>query len=88
MSTTENISAALLDYLWSTSGTSGLIDVETDLLDLGLLDSLLVMDLVCFLEVRYQIKMLPADVNPNNLRSVGHMAHFVNGKLSCDADAA
>ncbi len=86
MSTT--IAAVLIDYLKSAPGTLGAIDEETDLLNSGSLDSLLVMDLVCFLEARFQVRMQPADINPANLRSVRRLAHYVSARLSRNADAA
>ena len=88
MSTTDTIAAALVDYLQSVPGTRGAIDEESDLLDSGILDSLLVMDLVCFLEVRFQVRMQPADINPDNLRSVRRLAHYVTVRLSGSAEAA
>ena len=51
MSTTDTVAAVLIDYLQATLGSLGPIDAEADLLDSGRLDSLAVMDLVCFLEV-------------------------------------
>ena len=84
----NTITAVLIDYFNSAPGTLGGIDEETDLLDSGSLDSLLVMDLVCFLEARFQIRMQPADINPANLRSIRHLAHYVSAKLPRDADAA
>ena len=88
MSTTDTIAAVLIDYLQSALGSLGPIDAETDLLDSGRLDSLSVMDLVCFLEVRFQIRMQPADVNPGNLRSVRRLTHYVQTRLRGVADAA
>ena len=86
MSTTDEIAAILVDYL--RSAPEGPIDADTDLLHSGRLDSLLVMDLVCFLEIRFRIKMQPADVNPNNLRSVWCLAQYVQARLLGTADAA
>jgi len=48
MSTSDAVGAAILDYVQSVPGTHGPIDLETDLLQSGAMDSLLVMDLVCF----------------------------------------
>ena len=76
------IAAALVEYLQSASYDHGTIHIETDLLGSGLLDSLLVMDLVCFLESRFQVKMEPADINPSNLRSVSQIAQYVDARAA------
>jgi acyl carrier protein len=77
MTAKDVIATALVNFLQSSPEAQGSIDVETDLLESGQLDSLRVMDLVCFLESHFQVKMQPADINPNNLRSVSRIAHYV-----------
>ena len=59
--------------------------VDTDLVTADHLDSLVVMDLVCFLESRYGVRMEPHEVNPSNLRSVSCIARFVTMNLRRDA---
>ena len=76
------IATVLTDYLQSVSHAQGSIRNETDLLESGLLDSLQVMDLVCFLEIRFQVTMQPADISPSNLRSVSRIAHFVHARAA------
>ena len=88
MSNVDTIAAVLIDYVQSADGTEGPICVDTDLLESGRLDSLLVMDLVCFLEARFQIRMQPMDINPDNLRSVRRLAQYVRARCSPAADAA
>ena len=88
MTNADPIITVLIDYLQSAPGTQDPIRVETDLLESGRLDSLLVMDLVCFLEARFQIRMQPADINPDNLRTVRCLAHYVRTRFSPAADAA
>jgi acyl carrier protein len=88
MMTIHSIANVLADYLQSTPAARGRIDWETDLLESGWLDSILVMDLVCFLDDRFQVRMQPADISPRNLRSVRCLAHYVHERLSCSAHAA
>lgn len=88
MSTTEDIAAILVDHLRSAPDHPGQIDVETDLLESGWLDSLRVMDLVCFLEARFQIQMLAADVNPTNLRSIKRLADYIQARQPGHVKAA
>ena len=86
--TDDAIRAVLIDYLQATRGTEEPIRGETDLLESGMLDSLLVMDLVCFLEARFQVRMQPSDVRPHNLRSVSRLATYVQERLPRGSNAA
>jgi acyl carrier protein len=88
MMTIDSIATVLADYLHSSPAVAGSIDRETDLIESGWLDSILVMDLVCFLEARFQCRMQPTDISPRNLRSVRCLAHYVHERLSCSANAA
>jgi acyl carrier protein len=88
MSNADTIASVLIDYLQSSQGMARSMNAETDLVESGMLDSMLVMDLICFLEARFQVSMEPADINPQNLRSVTCLAHYLQARLSCDADAA
>lgn len=87
MSFADSIESVLIDYLQSNRVARGSLSATTDLIDSGWLDSLLVMDLVCFIEARYKIETAPADINPSNLRTVKCLASYVSGKLSHSADA-
>jgi acyl carrier protein len=77
MTETESTAAELLQYLRRHLEHPEAIDADTDLLDSGRLDSLGVMDLVCFLEARFRVRMRPADVTPGNLRSARCIAAYV-----------
>jgi acyl carrier protein len=61
------------------------VDLQPDdsLLGRGLIDSTGVLELVDFLEERYEIKVEDEEVTPNNLDSVGKVAAYVVRKLSC-----
>lgn len=88
MSSTDAIEAAVVGYLQAGHVASGSFGVETDLIQSGLLDSLLVMDLVRFIQSRFGVTMSPGDITPKNLRSVHCLALYVSDRLSTLADAA
>jgi acyl carrier protein len=50
-------------------------------LELGIIDSTGVMELIAFLEERYAIKMQDHDLIPDNLDSVDGLARFVESRL-------
>ena len=47
------------------------IDYDTPLIDSGLLDSLMLMQLIAFLEKGYAVEIPPTDVVPQNFGSLG-----------------
>jgi acyl carrier protein len=53
------------------------LTVETDLLEQGLLDSLLVMDLVNVVEAKFGIALDNADISPQNFRSIRDLARLI-----------
>jgi acyl carrier protein len=53
------------------------LTVETDLLDAGYLDSLLIMDLVASVEKQYEISIDIEAISPHNFRSVRSLAALV-----------
>ena len=69
----------LLEYLRTQCQADLSIDVDTDVIDSGLLDSMLVMDLVLFVESQFTVKLEPTDIAPHNLRSVRCLAACVRG---------
>ncbi|MEM9656825.1 MAG: acyl carrier protein [Planctomycetota bacterium] len=87
MGTDENAVEVLLAYLRDSPTADEAFNADTDLLDSGKLDSLLVMDLVCFLENCFGVRMQPSDVDPRNLRSVRRIAEYVRARRSSDAAA-
>ena len=78
----QAIAKELVDYLKAAPEADACLDIDTDLLESGRLDSLQVMDLVCFLESRFQVQMQPADINPDNLRSVSRIAKYVHTQMA------
>ena len=56
---------------------------EDSLLGAGVIDSTGVLELVDFLEERYEIKVEDEEVIPDNLDSVKNIATYVARKISC-----
>jgi acyl carrier protein len=55
------------------------------LLELGIIDSTGVMELVSFLEQRYQITILDEELIPANLDSIDRLVRFVTHKIEVPA---
>jgi betaine-aldehyde dehydrogenase len=88
MTTTHDVQQQLLAYLRANVAEAGPLEVTTDLLGLGVLDSLLVADLFVFLESRLGVTLTAGDVSPQNFRSVERLAAFVVAKQQKVAKAA
>ena len=54
---------------------------EDSFLELGIIDSSGLLELVNFLETQYGIQVEEADLVPENLDSVAQLARFLRGKL-------
>jgi acyl carrier protein len=88
MTTIHDLQQQLLAYLRANVADAGPLEVATDLLALGVLDSLLVADLFVFLEARLGVTLSAGDVSPQNFRSVERLAAFVAAKRQKAAKAA
>lgn len=77
---TEVISTEIRAFLCSTNGTDA-IDVHTDLLDVGLLNSLLLMDLLAFICCRYHIELQADDLTPSNLSTISNIVAMISQRL-------
>jgi acyl carrier protein len=72
-----NIEEELLQWCNSRFRASEPITAETDLLDAGYLDSLLVMDLVALMEKDYGAVIDTDELSPQNFRSVKTLSALV-----------
>jgi acyl carrier protein len=57
------------------------VDDDDSFLELGIIDSTGVMELVAFLEERYGIKLQDRDLIPDNLDSINRVARLVESRL-------
>jgi acyl carrier protein len=70
------------NYLTSQSGVSGVHDVPSSasLLEAGILDSVVMIDLIAFLEGRYGIVIHEDDMMPENFESIDAIAGYVTAR--------
>jgi acyl carrier protein len=59
---------------------------DTSFLDIGILDSTGVIELIAFLEERYGIHVEDEEMVPENLDTLNAIEHFVTAKLSVVGD--
>lgn len=88
MSNQTNTEAILLGYLRVHHPNCAQVTAATDIVSSGQLDSLVVLDLVCCVEMQFGIQMLPQDVSPQNMRSIAHLARFIEARTQTRNRAA
>ena len=76
----HRLEADLLALVRSRGADHTRVDADTDLIDGGLLDSLLLTDLILHIEERYGVAFDAGDVSPANFRSVAAMVDLVLGR--------
>ena len=77
----NQIQQQLTDYLNQHADVYEEFDATTDLIEQGVLDSLLVTDLVLYTQNEYGIEMSARDISPENLSSIERIANLVQQKL-------
>lgn len=75
------VEAALLQFLQSRCLHRAVLTAHTDLLEEGLLDSLLLVDLIFQIEDRYGVRFESEHVSPDNFRAVYAIANLVMDQL-------
>ena len=71
----QDIERGLLGYLQQEVDHQ--IEANSDLLDAGYVDSLLVMELVSFIKARFQVSLTASDLAPRHFRSVARLSDLV-----------
>jgi len=84
----NGVEADLLQFVQSRGPRHADVTADTDLLDGGLLDSLLLTDLILHIEGQYGMQFEGADVSPGNFRSVSAMADLVLNQLAAPRQPA
>jgi acyl carrier protein len=74
---THELVSFLSDQLHSQQKLTG----ETDLIEQQLLDSLLIMDVISFVEGRFRVRLGPADVSPSNFQTLSRLAGLVGERM-------
>ncbi len=65
---------------WLNGDARGLDD-ETDLQQIGVLDSFSTLDLVSFLDETFRVQIEPSDINNETFRTISTIANLVLEKL-------
>ncbi len=76
----EGKQAEILEFIRSLESANDSIDVNTDLISSGVLDSLSVMELVAFLSEKFGVTIPAGDVTPVNLRTVVTLSALVEAR--------
>lgn len=74
----QDIEQRLLQYLRQECHQQ--LDADSDLLESGHVDSLLVMDLVAFIKVQFDVTLSAPDLAPRNFRSVARLSELVTSR--------
>lgn len=78
----------LLAFLAENAYVSGELEPTTDLIESGVLDSLLVTDLVLFIESSFGIVLKGGSIAPKHFRNVECLSRLIVGKLDAVNEAA
>ena len=78
----KKLEANLTEFVRSRGARHAAATPSTDLLESGLLDSLLLMDLIFHIEERYGVRFDSDQVNPSNFRTIEDIVSFVQNQLS------
>ena len=77
----QQIQQQLLQFLKQHPDVYEEFDATTDLIEYGILDSLLVTDLVLFTRRQFGVDLQPRDISPEKLGSVERLASLIRKKL-------
>jgi acyl carrier protein len=81
--TTPRIERDIVEFLHERGAGGKDLSPGTDLLVTGILDSLLIMDLLAHLEHAYCVRLETDDVSPTNFRTPSALADLVDSRRRC-----
>ena len=84
----QAIERQIVGYLSSHTDVSASLDEQTDLIESGILDSLLVTDLVLFIEMELGVQLAARDISPEHLRSAETISRLILAKRTKPSQAA
>jgi acyl carrier protein len=84
----KQVQAELLTFLRERRDLAGVTDAETNLIESGILDSLLVLDVALHLQTTFGVHLEASDVSLANFRTVTTLALLVVHKASRLAERA
>jgi acyl carrier protein len=73
------IEREIRDFL-SSRGVGDDLAAHSDLVSTGILDSLLIMDLIAHVEHAYRVRLENDDISPDNFRTTRALAELVNAR--------
>ena len=74
---TPQSTETLLKFVRANTATANPITHQTDLIENEILDSLMLMDLVLFVEQTWGVQLMGSDFAPRNFRTVEQLAQLV-----------
>ena len=84
----QQLEADILQFVKSRAPDHPALGLETDLLEDGVLDSLMLIDLIFHLEENYAIKLGSEHVDPANFRSPAAIVNLVLDQTGTRSSAA
>jgi acyl carrier protein len=78
----KQLGADLMQFVRSRGSRHAAVTSRTDLLESGLLDSLLLMDLIFHIEEAYGVRFDSDQVNPSNFRTIEDIVSCVQNQSS------
>ena len=73
------IKKLITDYVKVNAGDKN-IDYDTPIFELGYVNSLFAIELMCFLESNFRIQIQTTDLDINNFKTVNSICEFVENK--------
>jgi acyl carrier protein len=83
MSNNESIEQDVREFLkdnFPLSADGVVLDREDSLIEVGVIDSTGVLELIGFIEERYEVEIADEEVLPENLDSIANITRFVDEK--------
>lgn len=77
----ETIATDLEQFIRSRALGGAPVTRDTDLLATGLLDSMLVIDLIAHVEQAHGVRIDDGEITPEHFRSIGRAAELIKAKL-------
>ena len=91
MSNTESIEQDVREFLrdnFPLSADGVVLDRSDSLIEVGVIDSTGVLELIGFIEERYEVEIADEEVLPENLDSIANIIRFVGEKTGAGSNGA
>jgi acyl carrier protein len=81
-----DLKTAVLEFIQENFFVSGPLGHDESLLDTGVIDSTGVLEVISFVESKFDIQVLDEEILPENLDSISRIAAFVERKRASGAE--